>query len=89
MEALGFAASIASLHELSGRIATAGYGYIPKVVQAPGLRMVLRKVLSASLVLGCLEQSFVHQSGSGGTRGFSIRCSAMNSLRTAKGCCRR
>ena len=68
MEAVGLAASIASLLEISGKIVTAGYTYISKVVQAPSrMRMVLSEVSSVNLVLGRLEEYSVHQSGSNGT----------------------
>ena len=66
MEAVGLAASLASLLEISGKIVTAGYGYISKVAHAPSrMRMVLSEVSSVDLALGRLEEYSAHQSGSG------------------------
>ena len=67
VEAVGLAASLASLLEISGAIVTAGYGYLSKVAHAPTrMRMVLTEVSSVNLVLGRLEEcSSAHQSGSG------------------------
>ena len=68
VEVVGLAASLASLLEISGKIVTAGYGYISKVAHAPSrMRMVLSEVSSMDLVLGRLEECSVHQSASGGT----------------------
>ena len=68
MEAVGLAASLASLLEISGKIVTAGYGYISKVAHAPSrMRMVLSEVSSVDLALGRLEEYSAHQSGSGST----------------------
>ncbi len=65
-EAVGLAASLASLLEISGAIVTAGYGYLSKVANAPTrMRMVLTEVSSVNLVLGRLEEcSSAHQSAS-------------------------
>ena len=66
MEAVGLAASLASLLEISGKIVTAGYGYISKVAHAPSrMRMVLSEVSSVDLVLGRLEEYSARRSGSG------------------------
>ncbi len=67
MEAVGLAASLASLLEISGTIVTAGYGYLSKVAHAPTrMRMVLTEVSSVNLVLGRLEEcSSARQSASG------------------------
>lgn len=68
MEAVGLAASLASLFEISGKIVTNGYGYIYKVAHAPSrMRMVLSEVSSVDLVLGRLEEYSAHQSASGTT----------------------
>ena len=68
MKAVGLAASLASLLEISGKIVTAGYGYISKVTHAPSrMRMVLSEVSSVDLVLGRLEEYSAHQSASGST----------------------
>ena len=68
VEAVGLAASLASLLEISGKIVTAGYGYISKVAHAPSrMRMVLSEVSSVDLVLGRLEEYSAHQSASGST----------------------
>ena len=68
MEAVGLAASLASLLEISGKIVTAGYGYISKVAHVPSrMRMVSSEVSSVDLVLGRLEEYSAHQSGSGST----------------------
>ncbi|CAF9915083.1 MAG: hypothetical protein ALECFALPRED_009973 [Alectoria fallacina] len=57
-EAVGLAASLASLIEISGRVVAAGYGYISKVANAPSrMRMVLSEVSSVNLVLGRLEEN--------------------------------
>ena len=67
-EAIGLAASLASLLEISGKIVAAGYGYISKVVYAPSrMRMVLSKVSSVNLVLGRLEEYAADQSATGST----------------------
>ena len=68
VEVVGLAASLASLLEISGKIVTAGYGYISKVAHAPSrMRMVLSEVSAVNLVLGRLEEYSAHQSVSGGT----------------------
>ncbi len=57
VEAIGLAASLASLLEISGKIVAAGYGYMSKVAHAPSrMRMVLSEVSSVNLVLGRLEE---------------------------------
>lgn len=64
-EAVGIAASLASLVELSGKIVAAGYGYISKVAHAPSrMRMVLSEVASVNLVLGRLEEHVATTSAS-------------------------
>ena len=66
VEAVGLAASLASVLEISGKIVTAGYGYISKVAHAPSrMRMVLSEVSSVDLVLGRLEEYSAHQPASG------------------------
>ena len=66
VEAVGLTASLASLLEISGKIVTAGYGYISKVAHAPSrMRMVLSEVSSVDLVLGRLEEYSAQQSESG------------------------
>lgn len=68
MEAVGFAASLASLLEISGKIVAAGYNYMSKVAHAPTrMRMVLSEVSSVNLVLGRLEEYSADQSASGST----------------------
>lgn len=68
MEAVGFAASLASLLEISGKIVAAGYDYVSKVAHAPTrMRMVLSEVSSVNLVLGRLEEYTADQSASGST----------------------
>lgn len=67
-EAVGLAASLVSLLEISGKIVAAGYGYISKVVHAPSrMRMVLSKVTSVNLVLGRLEEFSADKSASSST----------------------
>lgn len=67
-EAIGLAASLASLIEISGTIVAAGYGYISKVVNAPSrMRMVLSEVSSVNLVLGRLEEHVATTSASTST----------------------
>ena len=57
-EAVGLAASLASLIEISGRVIAASYGYIAKVVNPLSrIRMVLSEVSSLNLVLGRLEEN--------------------------------
>ena len=68
VEAIGLAASLASLLEISGRIVTTGYGYISKVAHAPSrMRMVLSQVSSVNLVLARLEEYSERQSASDST----------------------
>ena len=68
LEAIGLGASVASLLEISGRIVTAGYGYISKVAHAPSrMRMVLSQVSSVDLVLARLEEYSERQSASDST----------------------
>ena len=68
VEAVGLAASLGSLLEISGKIVIAGYGYISKVAHAPSrMRMVLSEVSSLDLALSRLEEYSAHQSASGST----------------------
>ena len=68
LEAVGLAASLASLLEISERIVAAGYGYIHKVAQVPSrMRMVLSEVSGVNLVLARLEEYSANQSVAGGT----------------------
>ena len=65
MEAVGSATSLVSLLEISGKLITAGYGYLSKVAHAPSrMRMVLNEVSSVNLVLGRLEEYSTQQSDS-------------------------
>lgn len=66
MEAVGLAASLMSLLEISGKIVAAGYDYMSKVAHAPTrMRMILSEVSSVNLVLGRLEEYAADQSASG------------------------
>ena len=66
VESIALASSLASLLEISGRIVSAGYGYISKVTHAPShMRVVLSEVSSVNLVLGRLEEYSANHSESG------------------------
>ena len=68
VEAVGLAASLASLIEISGTLVAAGYGYISKVAHAPSrMRMVLSEVSSVNLVLGRLDEHVATTSASTST----------------------
>lgn len=68
MEAVGFAASLASLLETHGKTVTTGYDYMSKVAHATArMCMVSSEVSSVNLVLGRLEEYFADQAASGST----------------------